>query len=244
MDFEAPPMAGWKSALAWIPIGLGTLGLLFGAGVVLAPAHVDYSITPDTLVVHASMGPLQLGRETPRSEVHGGRRQALHHGRRTAGTARGDFCQGRWWFDETGPAWVAGTCVADTVVLDVGDEHWVLTPAEPDGFLAAVDHGSGEFAAAPNSDRKAAGALVLIALVSLPLLAVFPLLGRRITQPLVYSIRAGTLHVPGNLWTVKMALRGATFRGRRRGTDPPGQAPRSAPRDASRGPPCGPRPFG
>ena len=69
----------------------------------------------------------------------------------------------------------------------------------------------GEFAAAPNSDRKAAGALVLIALVSLPLLAVFPLLGRRITQPLVYSIRAGTLHVPGNLWTVKMALRGATF---------------------------------
>lgn len=211
MDFEAPPMAGWKRALAWIPVALGALGALIGGGVLFAPTHVAYTLGPDTFTAQASLGPLDLGRQALRSEVRGGRRQALHHGLRTAGTARGDFCQGKWWFDETGPAWVAGTCVPDTVVVDVGDEHWVLTPADPAAFLAALDGGAGEFAAAPNPDSQTTGAILLLGLLLLPLVVIFPLIGRRLSQPLVYRIVGATLSVPGNLWTTHLKLDGATF---------------------------------
>ncbi len=208
--FEAPPSAAWMRWLAWLPLPLGILGAGVGIFVVAAPAHVAYTIAGDRLIVQADLGPLALGRDAPLSDVHGARREALHGARRVSGTSRGDFCHGDWRFTETGPAWVAGTCVSDTVVLEVGQERWVLTPAEPEAFLAALDHGGGTFAAAANPG--ALGPLRwLLPVLLLPLLALTPWLGWRTSRPLRYALSGGTLSVPGTLRDPELELAGATF---------------------------------
>lgn len=211
MEFDAPPTTSWKRWLTVVPLVLGGLGAAAGAFVVAAPARVSYTIAAGELSVQADLGPLALGRETPLSAIGGARREALHGARRVSGTSRWDFCQGDWRFTETGPAWVAGTCVADTVVLDVGQERWVLTPAEPEAFLSALYHGGGTFPAAANLTAPRGPELLVLLVVLLPVLALLPWLGWRAARPLLYTLEGGTLSVPGTWRDATLDVRGATF---------------------------------
>lgn len=211
MIFDAPPTPNWKRWLIAGPLVLGALGAAAGAFVVAAPARVSYTIAAGELTVHADLGPLALGRETPLTAIGGARREALHGARRVSGTSRWDFCHGDWRFSETGAAWVAGTCVADTVVLDVGEERWVLTPAEPEAFLAALDHGGGTFAAAANPRAPRGPELWALLAILIPLLGLFPWLGWRAARPLRYALDGSTLSIPGTLRDATLDLRGATF---------------------------------
>lgn len=208
MRFEAPPLAAWKRVFAWLPLLIAAPAFALGGYVAAAPAHVSYTIFADDLVVDAGLGAWDMGRTASKAEISNPRVSALTGGHRRNGTGRGDLCEGDWIFEGVGAVWLAGTCGADAVLLDVGGETWALTPAEPAAFLAALGSGTGTFEPAAGAPNQIGW---LVPAVLLPAVGILLWLGFRIAQPLAYRVNGGALEVPGNLKTVSLPLAGATF---------------------------------
>ncbi|MFT4975309.1 MAG: hypothetical protein ACI8S6_001196 [Myxococcota bacterium] len=104
-----------------LAVGMGSL-------VLLAPHHVAYRLTVDTLIVEAPLGPWDQGRRFDRSAVRSARSVTLTGGARHAGTGLPDFCLGRWGQQGIGEVWQATTCGPDAVLLDIeGDALLVRT---------------------------------------------------------------------------------------------------------------------
>lgn len=197
----------------WLVAVLGGLGLLasgVGAYVLLAPTSLAYVVEADALVVDAHLGALDQGERFPRDALRDARRVTLRDARRTAGTGLPGYCTGRWRFAEVGPAWTATSCGADAVVILGPDGPIVLTPADPDAFLATLTTpgATARFdpvSAPPRGAHVATVAVLLGLLALLPLALLAWILGR----PMVYRVEDGTLVVPAHFRPVRVRLAGA-----------------------------------
>lgn len=138
-------------ALYWSLVVVLVLGTGFTA-LLFAPApELGYRVTEDALYVDAELGVMDLGKHFPLEAIETVRRVQVGDAWRFAGTGAPGLCEGGWHAEQTGDAWFATTCGADAVLLD--GEHItrpiVLTPADPQAFMAAVQSGiPGGFAAA------------------------------------------------------------------------------------------------
>ncbi len=180
-----------------------------GMAVVALPARVAYEVGDGELRVDAWVGPVPMGRSAPLADVEGAERTTLSQVSRRAGTARGDFCHGKWHVEALGNVWMAGTCGPDAVVVRVAGEPWVLTPADPAAFVAGLQSGSGSFPAAQG--QRSAWLDFLWVFVLVPLGIVLGL-AWKLSQDMEYKLEGNVLVVPAHFSPVRLSLAGARFR--------------------------------
>lgn len=202
-------MSPFQKASAMLLLGIVSVALIFGFYIAFSPTTVGYAVANGELRVTASLGFWDSGRTTPVSAVSNVREIEIESARRTAGTAKGNFCQGRWRINDIDPAWVATTCVKSVVALDVGGETWVLSPANRSGFVAALNGGNGDFVATTGQPMPGQSGLLIV--VAVPIAFTFWLV-TRLARPLSYRIEAGKLVVPAHFKDVRVPLAGATFK--------------------------------
>lgn len=199
-------------ALYWLLVVVLVLGTGFTA-LLFAPApELGYRLTGDTLHVDAQLGVMDLGKSFPLAAVENARRVQVGDAWRFNGTGAPGLCEGAWHSEATGDAWFATTCGPDAVMLwgESITRPIVLTPADPPGFIAAVESGTaGAYAAADPGPPPPWWALVrfgpLVLAVGLGILFVGS------PRALRFEVGSGTLTVR-TLWGRReVPLSGATF---------------------------------
>lgn len=209
MTFSAPPFTSTQRTLFFALFAFIAVMSSLGMFVVALPAGASYAVHDGELVVEAWIGPADMGRRVALADVQGAERLEVSGASRRAGTARGDFCHGKWHVEGLGNAWVAGTCGRDAVVVRTSSELWVLTPADPEAFLAGLEAGAGSFPAAPATRSAWLDWLWVAILLPVGLVA---LLAWRLSRQMQYEIAGGTLIVPAHFSPVRVGLSGARFR--------------------------------
>jgi hypothetical protein len=140
-----------------VAVPLGAL-LLVATG--LRPA--SYTIASGALVVRS--GDLFAGTRTVKlADVTDAHVVGLRNGRRVMGTAMPGFCAGRFSYAEIGDVWQVTTCAGRGVLLRSHTEELpiVLTPPDPDGFLAALRAGTEQAITLPPPDAGPTRVVVL-----------------------------------------------------------------------------------
>ncbi|MFH1468044.1 MAG: PH domain-containing protein [Pseudomonadota bacterium] len=129
--------------------------------------QVRYTVLDGTLTVDSG-DPFTSVRSAPLSAIRESFATDLGRGRRVAGTSMKGCCTGTWTFAELGKVWLATSCAHRGVFLRVQGEDlpWVLSPPDPEGFVAALRRGEPLDIALPPADK---GPIELLALVLLPL---------------------------------------------------------------------------
>lgn len=184
------------------------LALMGGLGVAVLPSPVSYTLTPTELRVDAMLGPFNLGDSVPRADLGAATPIHIETASRARGTATSVLCQGSWKINEEW-VWLATTCGREALRIDVGEAPWVIAPADPEGFLAALNGGEGTFPAAkPGPNHLRTGAMIPFAVV----LAFTVWLVARLSRPMEYRIEGAHLVVPAHFKDVRIPLLGATFK--------------------------------
>lgn len=208
MEFHAKASRGrW---VAWPLLAFALLSVTFGAGVVLAPTSLVYALDAERLVVDATLGGWGQGEVVPRAALGEARAVTLHGGRRDVGVGLPGYCQGRWSYPELGAVWQATSCGAAAVVIAGPDGPIVVTPADRDGFLAALatPGAAGRFEPAPSSARRPPHAAVVVGFLALALLTLAGV-ARVVLRPMVYRVEGDALIVPAHFRAVRVRLAGA-----------------------------------
>lgn len=209
MYFPAPPLSGFQKGSAFLLLSVVSIALVFGFYVAFSPTTIAYDVAGGNLRVTAALGFWDSGRSTPVSDVSNVREIEIETARRTAGTARGNFCHGRWRINEIDPAWVATSCVKSAVALDVGGETWVLSPADRSGFIAALNGGNGHFESVEGAPMPGQTGILMVLVVPIAFTA---WLVMRLARPLGYNVVGGKLVIPAHFKDVAVPLAGARFK--------------------------------
>lgn len=211
--------AAVKSAARTI-VGAVMLVVVVAAGVAVAslmwlPRDIRYEVRADTLTVMLRAGVWRTGREAPLAAITTARPVELGSGRRTAGTAMPGYCVGLFSYPNVGAVWQATTCGRSAVLIEATGQPKaiVVTPADRDGFLAALSaHRPEQFAPAPFA--PAPGWIwVKLALLA-PLLTIPLLVATFFMAPgrLRYEVGQGELVVRTLLGARRFPLAGASAR--------------------------------
>jgi len=166
-----PPVR--RSAVALV------LGVVFGVimllgGVVLGAiafgsSQVSYTVQAGTVTIDS--GSFIDGKRTfPVASVTDAHELTISGGRRTRGTGAPGLCTGLWWYPAVGDVWQATNCSSHAVLLQVtGEERPILlTPPDPDAFIAQLSSGTDASVVLPPGDATlmrvvpGVGALVLV----------------------------------------------------------------------------------
>ena len=208
MRFSAPPRSPASSVLVLLILSLTLGGASLAAALLLGPATVAYSVSPEAVRVDASVGPFDQGRSIRRADITRATPVDLRSGRRVAGTALPDYCQGRWRYD-FGVVWQATTCAPTGVLIETAAERVVVTPRDSAAFIAALSAGqAGEFLPVPGAAR---GNLRWFGLIPIAIFVLFAALFFRIRR-IEYAIEHGALQIPAHLRTLEIPLAGATVK--------------------------------
>lgn len=192
--------------------GLVLVLALIPAVLLLTPRSLSYRLDAETLQAEARMGPFNLGRTVNRSRVEAASVIQVRGASRQSGTAISGFCHGRWHLDDVGVVWMATSCTAEAVLVEIeGEDHpWVLSPVDPEAFLAALPSDQGTFEVMPSSPASpvlAFSGFFVFCLVA----GVFGLL---LVSParLRFDIGEGSLWVRTAWGTRQVSLAGASVR--------------------------------
>lgn len=194
-----------------VAVLVGT-GLLTG-GLFLPPHGVEYVVEDGVLTVDAELGLMDLGRSVPLERVGDVRPVETTGAWRTAGTGMHDLCQGQWHLPGGEAVWMATTCTSPGLRIAVEGEArpWVVSPADPEGFTAALEGGQeGRFAARAGAPEPVAWWLMRVGMPVLMLGVLAVLL--RAGRGLRVEVRGDRLEVSTGWRTVEVALAGATVR--------------------------------
>jgi hypothetical protein len=146
--------------IVMVPLG----GLL---AVTLGMSEASYTLGDGKLVVRS--GDLFWGtRAVALSDVTDVRVVALRGGRRTSGTGLPGFCAGHYSYPDLGGVWQVTTCAGRGVLLRAQGqaEPIVLSPPDPDAFVASIRAGTPLSFVLPPPDK---GPLLAILMVVAPL---------------------------------------------------------------------------
>jgi hypothetical protein len=181
--------------------GVVALMLVVSAAAMLVLAsssnQVTYAIAGGTLMVDSGSH-FDGARTIPLTLVHDRRVVALAGGRRTCGTVMAGYCTGRWTYPELGTVWQAGNCSSQGVLITTldGDLPVVVTPPDPEAFVAGLDARSDLTIALPAADaaglRIFLAAAAVFSLLMAALLVSLLLLG---PGRMVYGVGEGRLEV-------------------------------------------------
>jgi Bacterial PH domain len=131
-----PVLAVVLGLVSLVPVAvLGSLAL--------GTSAISYTIGGGALVV--TPGDLfSAPRTVQLADVTEARRVTLRGGRRTSGTALPGHCTGRFTYPELGAVWQATDCTAGGVLVRASgaDRPIVVTPPDPEAFLAALRAGT------------------------------------------------------------------------------------------------------
>jgi len=154
---------------------LGGGGLL--GAIALGSNQVSYGVRGGTVTIDS--GSFIDGKRTfPVASVTDARALTVSGGRRTRGTGAPGLCTGLWWYPAVGDVWQATNCSSHAVLLQVtGEERPILlTPPDPDAFVAQVMGGTDVSIVLPPGDATVMrvvpgiGALVMVLSAALVLL--------------------------------------------------------------------------
>lgn len=213
--FHPAAPAGSAHRLVMVLVTLALLLALLPALLILGPRRLEYELDAESLRVTARLGPLDLGRQAPRTALGAGRVVSAAGVKRLAGSELPGFCHGRWYLPEVGDVWMASSCTPELVLLPVAGEErpWALSPVDPEAFLAALPQGRGRFEVMPSpppSPIILASGLFVVAMLtaSATLLWLSP-------RRLRYELREGELLIHTAWGQRRVSLAGA-----RVGADP------------------------
>jgi hypothetical protein len=185
------------------------------AAIAFGLSSPSYTIAGGTLVIHS--GDLFSGDRTVRlASLTDARATALHGGRRTAGTALPGLCTGRFWYPDLGNVWQVTNCGRRGVILRAAGEERpiVLSPPDPEAFLAAVNAGADMVVTLPPPDP---GPLRVMAMVLPPVLLVIVLMTSAVLLlgpgRMRYRVGGGTLEVRTLFGRKSWPIAGATAKG-------------------------------
>jgi hypothetical protein len=144
--------------------------------------RITYALTAGTLTVDSGSR-LDGVRSVPLGLIGDRRVVSLRGGRRTRGTGMEGYCTGRWSYPELGTVWQATNCPGSGVLLVTADGELpiVVSPPDPEAFLAALESGKDFGIELPAADATLIRALPLFgaafALVTGGMVAALMLLG-------------------------------------------------------------------
>jgi hypothetical protein len=176
-----PPVRRSRVGLV-LAVVLGAV-MLLAAGVLgaiaLSANQVSYRVRGNVLEV--STGSLLEGTRTFAVAGLGEKRVVdLRGGYRTRGTGAPGLCTGVWWYPDLGSVWQATSCARRGVLLRAAGEERpiLLTPPDPEGFIAALDAGTDIEVLLPQGDAfwlKAipGGAALLLVVTTSMIIAAF-----------------------------------------------------------------------
>lgn len=201
-------------------VGAAMLALVTVLGVVVPaivwlPRAIRYEISADALAVRLRAGWWRTGREVPRAAITAARPVELGRSRRTIGSAIPGYCVGAFTFDDLGAVWLATSCGRSAVVVEAAGQTrpTVISPADRDGFLAALAEGRAATFAAPPGTAMAGWTAVKV-LSFAPLLLIPLLVATFFVAPgrLRYAVEHGELVVRTLTATRRFPLAGAAAR--------------------------------
>ncbi len=213
MIFPASPVSPWIRRVFVGLLLLPCLTVPIVVTVLTVPAKVEYTLTANSLVMEARLGPVDTGKTIARGDVLGAAPVTLSDGWRMAGTGRGDLCSGRFRYPDLGDVWQATTCGSDAVRIDTTDGIVVVAPADRASFISALttnDGTSTTWSAASSTDRSGASLWLLPLAVVFVLCVVTINMFARGFKSLSYSIVDGVLIVPAHFRSVRIRLVDAT----------------------------------
>lgn len=198
MEFRAT--GARPQRLLWVFIAIaviaGLLPLVLIGRSMWGSVTLAYRLTPDAVEIEYGPTPVRINRDDIASaEIH----TELTRGVRVGGTAMPGLYDGRWQFAETGRISLYASSRKPMVVLrEHRGQVWGITPADPEGFLAALEGGrTGEWA--PKRDGSPWGTYAVI-LTLVPLLfLVIPVLlyYMRLPEQIRYTLTEESLVVSG-----------------------------------------------
>jgi hypothetical protein len=198
---EFRPPARKRGARLGLTVALTLLLLLtpliFVAPMSFATLRIVYTVGPEVLRIETGV-PVDGAKSVPIASIRERRVVALHGARRTAGTALGGFCAGRFWFQEIGDAWIATDCGGRGVLLrsDAMDRAIVVSPPDPEAFLRDLDGRTGAvIRLAPPEDAFLRPLLTVVAIVILVVAASVIALAVRGPEAMRYLVGGGMLEV-------------------------------------------------
>jgi hypothetical protein len=197
---EFRPLARRSHVGLVLAIVFGLL-MLIGAGVLgtiaAGSSQVTYGFHAGVLEV--STGSFIDGAHVFASDkITSARVVELRGGRRTAGTGAPGICTGRWWYPDLGSVWQATSCAGRGVVLDVTGEERpvVLSPPDPDAFVAAIQSGTDFDVVLPPGDslllKVVPGVAAVLLVITTSLICAVFLVG---PSRMLYVVKDGRLEV-------------------------------------------------
>lgn len=143
-----PPQLNRKLRLV-LGILLSTLaigGAGFGAAVIWLPRSLSYEVSNGQAVVTSGLEIHPTRWAFPLESNLSATKVRLKPGKRIAGTSLPGYCTGHYRFPGLGDVTLATTCSPDAVVLrlEEGNRPIVITPGQPEAFLAALA-GDGQY---------------------------------------------------------------------------------------------------
>lgn len=133
-----PPAASqrkrWTVILTVVVVSAVLLAVWVSVRSLWGRATLRYELTPTA--VEIVYGPQRV--VLPRRDITSVRLiSSLTGARRYVGTAMPGLYEGRWFFNETGPLRLYSTSRDSIVLIETRDGRWGISPADPEGFIAA-----------------------------------------------------------------------------------------------------------
>ncbi|NCO69269.1 MAG: hypothetical protein GW878_01930 [Acidobacteria bacterium] len=209
------PVSDGARARVWLVASLAvvTVLLLASAASLLWPHHLEYVIRDETLHIIVKKESLDnTAIRLPR--INAVSQETLRNGTMRFGTGKPGYCVGFWEYPRLGEVWQATTCGPRGVLIRATGQATpvLLTPADPDGFIAALQQmQDGVFPPERRHDGALATAIVHVTLLFVlggALILAFSVAPRR----LGYSVAAGRVLIQTLFRRREIALAGARVR--------------------------------
>lgn len=175
--------------------------------------HVEYTVRDGIFTVDVQLGAMEMGRRTPLTAVRAVAPVDPRGAWRTSGTGMHDLCHGQWHLADGTAVWMATTCTAPALQVEVDGERrpWVVSPADPEGLAAALTGGtSGRFPARVGPPEPWFWSAVRFG-TPLLLFGILVIL-MRAGRGLGVTLDRSTLHVATGWRTLHLSLAGATVK--------------------------------
>lgn len=202
-------------ARTWLLGSLAVLTalLLASAASLLRPRHIEYVIRDETL--HIVVGEESVNTTSIRlPRIDAVSKVIIRNGTMRFGTGKPGYCVGFWEYPRLGEVWQATTCGETGVLIHATGQASpvLLTPADPDGFIAALQQlRDGVFPPESHRDGALATAVIHVILFLVlggALVVAFFVAPRR----LGYSVATGTVSIQTLFHRREIELAGARVR--------------------------------